>query len=117
LRRIGLIGLSLLFYLIFAGYAALVILVILTTLTHIASRASKFIVALAIVLNIASLFFWKFAVASPADEGSLLSTVIIPLGFSFFIFEFCHYLIEIWRGNLKPVGFFDFIGFVFSFRQ
>jgi alginate O-acetyltransferase complex protein AlgI len=48
-------------------------------------------------------------------NGFSVSTIILPVGISFFTFQSLSYTIEIYRGNLKPVKNFIDFGFYVSF--
>ena len=44
-----------------------------------------------------------------------LASVVLPLGISFYSFEFIHYLIEVYRGNIRDSDWRTFWAFVFFF--
>ncbi len=85
----------------------------------------RFILILAIVTNLATLAFFKYAaflldalwpavrgVHAGATEPAL--AIILPLGISFFTFEFIHYVVEVYRGQppiLNPIDFALFAAF------
>lgn len=114
-RAILLIALSLVFYFTFAGVVAFAVLLILTLLNYFASMGTKPILKLMIAVNLLSLVFWKMLIAIPPTTDNVFAGVIVPLGFSFFIFEFCHYLIEIHRGSFVRGSLIDFLTFIFFF--
>lgn len=106
------------FHTYFAGPAGIAPIAILMAVTYMAgiSRKSGYLLA-AIVLSILTLCFYKYtlflisAVVTPLSPslgellseqtGSLLPSVP-PLGVSFFVFEFVHYLMEVRRGG-EPI--------------
>ncbi len=68
---------------------------------------------LAIVVNLATLAYFKYAyfltesfnqAAAPLALGtfSLPFEIILPLGISFFVFEFIHYVVDVYRGH-QPI--------------
>ncbi|MBX9771888.1 MAG: hypothetical protein K2X29_10980 [Candidatus Obscuribacterales bacterium] len=74
----------------------------------------KLVLTLSIVINVAVLVFFKYAyflhdaaqsisnfLHLPQPPGFAFS-IILPLGISFFVFEFIHYLVDIYRGG-QPV--------------
>ena len=83
---------------------------------HKATANRKFVFGLGIVINLLVLGLFKyanFAIQSVAGMVHLVThhaphctlDIILPLGISFFTFEFIHYLFEIYRGN-KPIDSF-----------
>jgi alginate O-acetyltransferase complex protein AlgI len=82
----------------------------------------------AIVFNLSTLCFFKYtnflfenlAVAFPffaqlKTSGGFGFNVILPLGISFFVFEFIHYITDVFKGG-KPIGkFIDFALFAAFF--
>lgn len=80
----------------------------------------KPILTLGIVLNLAVLAFFKYAyflhdavndlfafVHAPALPPIAIN-IILPLGISFFVFEFIHYLVDIYRGGQPVRSFMQF---------
>lgn len=50
------------------------------------------------------------------DSGPLtVPQMLLPLGISYFTFQFVHYLVEINRGNIRNPGILDFFTFTFFF--
>ena len=88
-------------------------------------KSTRFFLILAIVVNLLILCYYKYAnfivdsvfralniVHIP--HGDLRFDVILPLGISFFTFEFLHYVIEIYKGGpviKDPIKFALFAGF------
>lgn len=79
----------------------------------------KLWMVLAVVANLATLAFFKYAYFIDETLMSLLKPVgvqvsaipfdiILPLGISFFVFEFIHYVVDVYRGS-PPVK--SFLGF------
>jgi len=87
-------------------------------------RHTLLIVSLA--SNLLVLGFFKYAYFTREVAESLVSTVgchvpaipwqiILPLGISFFVFEFIHYLVEIFKGGEPVTSFLDFALFASFF--
>jgi D-alanyl-lipoteichoic acid acyltransferase DltB (MBOAT superfamily) len=79
---------------------------------HSVSRKKAWLIA-AITINIGTLAYFKYfyfledmfsALTRPwfGDLSRLPINIILPLGISFFVFEFVHYLVEVYRGH-EPV--------------
>lgn len=123
-KKLVLLAVCILFYLSFSvsvtkmiGLLAL-LNYILGILIHIYKK--RFILILGIILNLGILFYFKYANFFISNinlfrpgEYSFINYIVIPLGISFFTFEFIHYLVDISRGK-KPV--FNIISFyIFAF--
>jgi alginate O-acetyltransferase complex protein AlgI len=117
------------FQLFYGGLASVVPIAILAAITYLAGRSGRpAIVRAAIALCAASLLFYKyttFLISSlfepliptaaemlTAASHSLLPAVI-PLGISFFTFEFVHYLTDVHRGGEPIRRLRDFLAFAF----
>lgn len=79
-----------------------------------------------IVVNVANLAFFKYTLFAlgnlkllgfeSAWANSLADSIVLPLGISFYTFEFISYLIDVRRGDSKPTrSFFKFWVFVSMF--
>jgi D-alanyl-lipoteichoic acid acyltransferase DltB (MBOAT superfamily) len=86
-------------------------------------KQKKPILITGIVLNLGLLAYFKYAyfgwgIAQWASNGQLPDLalkIILPLGISFFAFEFIHYIVDVYKGS-KPVrGFLDFALFASFF--
>jgi len=94
----------------------------------------KRLLQLGLVFNIGALCFFKYAnflidsalqtthwLGAAARSEALLSVkfpemnVILPLGISFFTFEFIHYIVDVYRGSKPVKNFFDFALFAAFF--
>jgi alginate O-acetyltransferase complex protein AlgI len=115
IRRITLLAGCAGFYLHFAGPAGVVAVVALGVLTYACGRlGGRLAPALAIVVCVATLVFYKYAVflaesvvgaalpqwggAAARDLHQFLPSAP-PLAISFFVFEFVHYLMDVRRGS------------------
>ena len=97
----------------YGGIASLIPVLLLTAATFYAGRSgNRVLVTAAIALCVATLLFYKYTlflaenlitpiIPGVAAEPTVRSIVpsVIPLGISFFTFEFVHYLIEVRRGR------------------
>ncbi len=86
----------------------------------------KLILTIAIATNVLVLGYFKYANFAAEVANWLVSIVgihnpptsfniILPLGISFFVFEFIHYLIDVYRGGKPVKGFLDFTLFAAFF--
>jgi len=84
-------------------------------------RKKKMLFVLGLIAVIASLVFFKYTNMLVEITEWILKTelpalnIIMPLGISFFTFEFIHYLTDIYFGKIKPHSFKDFLLFSFFF--
>ncbi|MBC7998722.1 MAG: MBOAT family protein, partial [Leptolyngbya sp.] len=122
---------SYLFYM--SWNSTLVLLIIAMTvfnyfLGDVLSRATshkKLVFGIGIVANLACLSYFKYSnffvnsangllhlVGAPTYSVTL--NIILPLGISFFVFEFIHYLFDIYRGS-KPLKSFALFGLFAAF--
>jgi alginate O-acetyltransferase complex protein AlgI len=86
----------------------------------------KPLLILGITLNLLTLGYFKYANFFISSAQNLLNSIthhpgsqlalniILPLGISFFVFEFIHYLIELYRGK-KPIDSFVLFGLFAAF--
>jgi alginate O-acetyltransferase complex protein AlgI len=111
----------------FGGWLSVIPVSILATMTFLAGRSGdQRAIGMAIAVCVLSLVFYKYTyfftdrvvgVLAPAFGSSLHAMVqtavpaVIPLGISFFTFEFVHYLVELRRGGRPITGFVDFLAF------
>jgi alginate O-acetyltransferase complex protein AlgI len=126
--RLGLIVVGgIAFQLFYGGWASVLPIVILAVTTYFAARTKRTVVIrAAIAICAISLIFYKYAtflVSSLVEPllpvvGQLLVTAsrdvapaAIPLGISFFTFEFVHYLTDIDRGGHPIRRLQDFLAF------
>ncbi|MBD2016069.1 MBOAT family protein [Microcoleus sp. FACHB-53] len=85
--------------------------------------SKKWILALAIALNLALIGYFKYANFFISSANDILDTnfnlynLILPLGISFFTFEQMTYLIDIYRGKTQDYGFLNYCLFVTFFPR
>jgi alginate O-acetyltransferase complex protein AlgI len=71
-------------------------------------RAASWLLALSIALNLGTLIFYKYILFLLESLSAVISlsgsrvtlpapSLILPLGISFFVFEFIHYQVDVWR--------------------
>lgn len=65
------------------------------------------------ISQIQALEIFKIASAHPIDAPLL--NVILPLGISFFVFEFAHYVVDVYRGDKPMRSFMEFAAFASFF--
>ena len=110
IRRAVLLFFSFYFYFKFAGLIELGVVISLSLVTFFCGLSKKNkLISLAIVINLGTLVIAKYQLAS------FSTSVWIPLGISFFVFEFIHYLVEIKRGMEPERVFRQFLTFSFFF--
>jgi alginate O-acetyltransferase complex protein AlgI len=108
----------------YGGVASLSIVLILSAISYAAARTeNKTVIGIAIAACVVTLLYCKYIlflasnllapflpVSTDAIESSLPS--VIPLGISFFTFEFVHYLVDVYRGDTPVRSIRDFGSFV-----
>lgn len=82
------------------------------------SRLCRLVVAQAILI----LFLFKYlnfagalVFGAPEHSPFYWRDAFLPLGISFFTFEFIHYAVDCMKGKLKPASFRDFLAFILFF--
>lgn len=106
---------SIAFYLLFAGFQQFLIITILTLTTFYFARTKKRnLIYLNIILNLFAILFSKWLVSMDSSINPSLHNWI-PLGVSFFVFEFVHYSVEVKRGMIPENNLFLFVTFSFFF--
>lgn len=118
-----LLAASTVFYFHFAGVAGFLVIAVLAAFTYFAGRwlavapgtrrsgTGRLVVCmLPAVLALVYFRYYGFLTAGAAAGGWIEAwrPVIVPLGISFFAFEFCHYLVDVHRGGepvKRPVDF------------
>jgi alginate O-acetyltransferase complex protein AlgI len=119
-RRWLLLLSSIVFYYHFAGMFSLLIVVTLALIVYFGAiigsseQRLRYLLMLALAAPVLALIYFRYTgmvattvadmVGSPADAGFiwLVAPAFVPLGISFFAFEFCHYLVDVLKGA-KPV--------------
>ncbi len=114
-RRWWLLAGCAVFHYHFAGPAGMLPVIVLGTVTYLAGLSRRrLFCGLAIALAVLALVFYKYtlflsqgvvALVSPelaaraAAQAGRWLPALPPLGISFFVFEFVHYLVEVYRGG------------------
>ena len=84
-------------------------------------KKKKFVFGVGLTVVILSLVFFKYTNWLVGMFGEVTGlnlpylNIIMPLGISFFTFEFIHYLTDIYYGKIKPHSFKDFLLFSFFY--
>ncbi len=90
---------------------------------HIDRYKDKRVLIGGIVLNLATIGYFKYALFFSGNVNALLGTsfdpgdIILPLGISFFTFQQIAFLVETWRGDFARGGFLRYALFVVFFPQ
>lgn len=89
------------------------------------SRAGNWLLAGAVIFNVAVLSLFKYAHFALVNLYNALGQAdsavpgyfswVLPLGISFFVFEFIHYQVDIWRGNPPMKSLVNFAVFAAFF--
>lgn len=125
-RLVLLAAASVVFYAHFSGLGGVSVIGGLGIAAYLAGRSrDRRAIALAVTLSAGALVFYKYAVfgfdnlaavfpAIGAFPTASWAPTIAPLAISFFVFEYVHYLIEVWRGHdpiESPLEFLLFAAF------
>ena len=88
------------------------------------SEARKSLLVLSLLINLGLLCYFKYAdlivsaVAGLIDRTLTLPDIFLPVGISFFLFQSLSYTIDIYRGQLKPLGnWCDYLFYLSFFPQ
>jgi alginate O-acetyltransferase complex protein AlgI len=86
-------------------------------------RAAKPLLVLGLVLNLATLAYFKYAnffvdnLNAVAGFDLVLGKVVLPIGISFFTFQKIAFLVDAYRGKVDRLNFVDYVLFVTFFPQ
>lgn len=119
-RRYLLAAFSLLFYWHNAGSAGVAPIVMLGGVTYLAAITGRRpVLMLAVTINVLALIFYKYTIfLSEQIFGAPLASIaqiVAPLAISFFVFEFCHYTIDVMRGHAPIKSPTEFVLFALFF--
>ena len=87
------------------------------------SPARGWMVAIAVIANVALLGYFKYfgfladAIGGLFGADFEVGRILLPLGISFFTFQQIGYLVDLSRGRIKPANALDFASFVLFFPQ
>jgi D-alanyl-lipoteichoic acid acyltransferase DltB (MBOAT superfamily) len=91
------------------------------------TTASRWVVRVAVVLNLAALAWWKYAewfvvdvwnpTPLPPISVTLVENIVLPVGISFFTFQALSYVIDVGRGQQRPMSVLDFAFYLSFFAQ
>lgn len=118
---------SVAFQFMFGGWISIIPVFVLAIVTFVAGRSGdRRLITAAITLCVASLIFYKYTLfVTSSIIGAVAPSVgmdlqqlakiavpaVIPLGISFFTFEFVHYLVDLRRGAQPIARLRDFLAF------
>ncbi|MBP1996992.1 MBOAT family O-acyltransferase [Paenibacillus eucommiae] len=114
-----------------SGWGFLVLFLAVTTLTYYGSlllqgRYGKIFLWLIVGVNLCNLFFFKYSVFFMQNLGKMLDmqlvtensfwlTIVLPIGISFYTFEFISYSVDVYKKKIKPaqswIDFWIFVAF------
>lgn len=77
------------------------------------AQTSKVALVSGIVFPLVLMIFFKEL--SPVINDSLTTSIVIPLGLSYYCFKYVHYMIERHRGNLADAGLLEFHAYILFF--
>lgn len=115
------------YFYIYSDYRCFLLLLFATLLTFYSGKlmhglesfsVRRFVCLFSVAVNVLILFIFKYysffieqtAVFSSESRGILGSLdLIIPLGVSFYTFRFISYLVDCYRGDIRPGKLFDFL--------
>ncbi len=91
-------------------------------------RVRKFLVACGVASNLGLLIYFKYTAFGIGSVNALLAhfsvaqfgvpTIVLPLGVSFIVFEKITYVVDLYRGIVRPaVSFLDYCNYVFLFPK
>lgn len=127
--KLGLILLSVVFYL-YAGYNVAIGLGVSIILNYLAAlylskagKGRKAMFILAIILNVASLLYFKYhdffidQIAMLGYANPVEKALVLPLGISFFTFQQIAYIVKVYRMPQSHVGAINYLLYVLFFPK
>jgi len=103
---------------------------VVINIMHLEKRGNvqKGLLALSVSINLALLFYFKYAnffvdnlnvfLGTFSENQMRLGTVLLPIGISFYTFESITYSVDIYRGIHKPLKrFTDYLLYILLFRN
>jgi alginate O-acetyltransferase complex protein AlgI len=114
-----------------SGWGMLVLFLLVTSITYFGSlllqgRYAKPVLWMIILLNLGNLFFFKYSVFFMQNLGKLLNvnlvtehsfwlSIVLPVGISFYTFEFISYSVDVYKKKIQPaqslIDFWIFVAF------
>jgi alginate O-acetyltransferase complex protein AlgI len=86
-------------------------------------RRLALVVSIALYVGILAYFKYRefllgvFRLAAPAPVASSPSMVLVPIGLSFYIFKVISYAVDVYRGNIEPLGVRQYILYLVYFPE
>ncbi|MGD9295171.1 MAG: hypothetical protein PVI41_09855, partial [Roseobacter sp.] len=112
-RSVVLIGVSALF-LLSVSPLSLVLLCGFTLICHFAGNRPAIparLLGMAVGIMVLTLFWFKLGIT--ADSQTLMETVLIPLGLSYYTFRCIHFLMERFTGRIRACTFRELVAYLF----
>lgn len=110
LRKFFILGLSVIFLVLYSYFHAIIVFVLLGISYFCAKKLKKNklkrYVVLPIIVVLLNLIFFKY---------TLVPDIIIFLGISYFSFRIIHYVVEVYKNNIKDLNFLNFVNYVIFF--
>ncbi len=81
-------------------------------------KLAKAMLLVGLLLNVGALCYYKyinFVIENISAAVHAVAPLILPLGISFFVFEFVHYLSDVYKGDKAVRSFFEFAAFAVFF--
>jgi len=89
-------------------------------------RHPKFYLLSIIIFSVSILFYYKYVKMAVStlnhffqlidiEQAYQIPSIVVPLGLSFFVFEFIHYAIDVYHGKAEKTGPFQFAVFIMYF--
>jgi alginate O-acetyltransferase complex protein AlgI len=114
-----------------SGWGMLALFLLMTSFTYYGSlllkgRYSKPVLWILIIVNLANLFFFKYSLffiqnlekslnMNLVTENSFWLSIVLPVGISFYTFEFISYAVDVYKKKIQPaqslVDFWIFVAF------
>ncbi|WP_436516321.1 MBOAT family O-acyltransferase [Ekhidna sp. To15] len=110
--QLSIIGFSCLLFIGYFDFLSCAILIISSTMTWFLSRkAYRYHYLIIVLIACLTIVFTAFKLRATLEQG--MFSAALPLGMSFYIFRLLHYVIEVYKGNLKNLTYSLFLSYMF----
>ncbi len=81
----------------------------------------KLLLTLGIIFSLSFLFYFKYKnfflenLAAISGEDYILTTVILPIGISFYTFQSISYMVDVYKNNIEPSGYIRYMMYMTFF--